>query len=354
MARSRIPTAEQTQVTLGDDRFQQAAADQDSTDELLDTGTAAFAEQMDTPVGRADDGDTRAALLDAPFGATVIVAGRGYTVGRQHTEAIRQVLSAPLVRFLEADAPFAVLDDAVVKRSTVNDDGTIPDDARISLAAVQVQDDVASGLTDRLDGTPAAVTTETDCPDCGPAATTTFQEDDVEVGYRNHAKSIPTNPVGEVRYCLECESTFTRVREVAPDTATIERTRGLYGITDEPVDVGGLYTQSETCQFPMMRERDAYKGLWTASEVAAFVNQKLDDSGEDGELFGFVSVRDGGEKVVWHDDQPWNMEVKFRRVDANVIAERGNREAAPDNTTRSFDVLEGDTPAIEIIRPDPV
>jgi len=349
MARSESPTEEQPQATLGDDRFQRAAADQDGTDELLDIGTAAFAEQMDTPVGRAGDGDTREALLDAPFGATVIVAGRGYTVGRQHTGAIRQVLSAPLVRFLDADAPFAVLEDAIINQSAVYDDGTIPDEARIPLAAVQVHDDVDAPLADRLEGTPASVTTDQDCPDCGPEATTTFQEDDVEVGYQNLATSIPDTPTAEVRYCTECESTFTRVREVEPDIATVERTRGLYGVTDEPVEIGGLYTQSETCLFPMMKETDAYEGLWTASEVAAFVNAKLDDSGEDGEMFGFVTVRDGGEEVVWHDDQPYNMEVTFHRIDSDVLAARGDDEAdlEGDTEVRPFDILEGDAPTVD-------
>ena len=345
MARSESPTEEQPQATLGDDRFQRAAADQDGTDKFLDTGTAAFAEQMNTPVGRADDGDTREALLEAPFGTTVVIAGCGYTVGRRHNEPIRQVLSAPLIRFLEADTSFAVLEDAIINRSAVYDDGTIPDDARIPLAAVQVQDDVDAPLADRLEGTPASVTTEQDCPDCGPDATTTFREDDVEVSYRNRATSIPDNPVAEVRYCTECESTFTRVREVEPDTATVERTRGLYGVTDEPVEIGGLYTQSETCLFPMMKETDAYKGLWTASEVAAFVNAKLDDSGDDGELFGFVTVRDGGDEVVWHDDQPYNMEAKFRRVDVDVVAQRGECAANTDDgdDVSSFDLFETDT-----------
>jgi len=352
MARSNSSGSGQ-QAQLFDTRFQAAASDGGGADETPSVGTPAFAEQMDTPVGQVDDSETREALLDAPFGSTVIIAGRGYTVGRQHTEPIRQVLSAPLLRVLELDTAFAVLDNSLVRRSAANDDGTVPEDAKIPLEAVQVDDNVAPALADRLEETPAAVTTDRACPECGPEATTSFESDDVDNGYKN-ARSIPDNPVAEVRYCHECESTFTRVSEVSPDTATVERTRGLYGVTDEPVEIGGLYVQHETCLFPMMRETNAYCGLWTASEVAEFVNGKLDDSGEDSELFGFVSVRDGGEVVEWHDDQPYNMEATFRRVDAEVVATRGSdgdsngdgaeveREAAPAPENTAFDILDTD------------
>lgn len=347
------------QAQLFDTRFQAPGSDAGEADETPSVGTPAFAEQMDTPIGQVDDGETREALLNAPFGATVIIAGRGYTIGRQHTEPIRQVLSAPLLRVLELDTAFAVLDNSLVRQSAANDDGTVPEDAKIPLEAVQVDDDVEPALADRLEETPAAVTTDRDCPECGPEATTSFDSDDVDNSYKG-ARSIPDNPVAEVRYCHECESTFTRVSEIEPDTATVEQTRGLYGITDEPVEIGGLYVQHETCLFPMMRETNAYCGLWTASEVAKFVNGKLDDSGEDSELFGFVSVQDDGEVVEWHDDQPYNMEVTFRRVDAEVIATRGsdgngngdgtevNQAVTPAPEDAAFDIMDTDSAVLSL------
>lgn len=316
-----------TQTSLTDEMFETAGPE---------TGTRKFAEQMETPVGREGDRATRKALLEASFGTTVIVAGRGYTLGRQHDEPIRCVLSAPLISFLETDRKFAVLDDCIAPRDAACDDGTVPKQARIPLAAVHVRDSDDLSLADALDSTPAAVTTEKDCPDCGPDATTAFREDDVETSYRSRATALPDNPTVEVRYCHECEQTFLRAQNANPDTATIERTRGLYGLSDEPVEIGGLYTLNETCLFRMMKETNAYNGLYTASEVAAFVNAKLDDGEEDDDkdLFGFVSVRDGGDRIVWHDDQPYQYECEFKRVDHELIAARDG--SADDDTDREF------------------
>jgi len=311
------------QATLDADQFTTPApSDTDQTDstssgdpdERPATGTAAFADVLETPVGRSDPGATRSALLGAAFGTTVVVAGRGYTVGRHHQENLRVVLSAPMVRFLETDTPFYVLEDTIVPQDAVPDDGQVPDDAMIPLAAVAVQDTQDRPLAAAVESTPARVTTERACPDCDES-TTAFHEDTVEVSSRNTAQELPSEAVVSVRYCHECEATFLRARDLdaATETAVIERTRGLYGVDDDPIAITGLYTATESCLMRMMKDTNAYDGLWTASEVAAFVNTKLDDTGPDGELFGFVSVHDDG-RIVWHDDQPYSYEVEFKPV----------------------------------------
>jgi len=318
------------QATLTDDRFEREG--------LPARGTRAFAERMDTPVGASTDEETRERILGAPFGATLIIAGRGFTVGRIHDEAIRQVVSVPEVSVVERDDRFALFEDHLAPVSAVrtgeNGDGRAPTSAQIPFAAVSVIN-VDMPLSDRVAESNAPITADTDCPDCGPDATTSFESDSVEVGYRAAVKSLPMDPAEEVRYCHECDDTFVRMRNATPDTGTVERTRGLYGLSEESVEIGGLYALKETCLFPMMRETNAYKGLYTASEVAAFVNKKLQqDDGDPDDLFGFVTVRDGGEEVVWHDDQPYNYECVFKRVDADVIAARGSSDdAGPDRFT---------------------
>lgn len=330
-----------TQSRLTDETFEteRTNAEEDSPpDAAPETGTATFAERMDTPVGRVEDTATRKALLEAGFGTRVVVAGREYTLARQFDEPLRCVLAAPKVQFVDADEQFYLTEDALVPESGVCDDGTPAPDAEIPLTAVHVQDEQAGSLAtvvDRMENSDARVTRSRECPACN-STTTAFQEDDVETTYKSEATALPANPTVEVRYCHECEQTFLCVREVTPDTATIKRTRNLYGLKDDPVEIGGLYTLNETCLFKMVRETDAYKGLWTASEVAAFVNAKLDDSGEEGELFGFVTVQDGGDRVVWHDDQPYDYECEFRRVDAEVIAARNGGDQDGDEQAQPF------------------
>lgn len=87
------------------------------------------------------------------------------------------------------------------------------------------------------------------------------------------------------------------------------KTYNLYGIEDLVEIPNGNYRMLESNLFPFVRCSNKEIGVKTAQEVSEFINAKMDEP-----RFGFVFVKDDGNKVTWYDDQPYNMEITFKRI----------------------------------------
>jgi len=88
----------------------------------------------------------------------------------------------------------------------------------------------------------------------------------------------------------------------------ILETYNIYGEEGKEV-ISGVFERFDTCLFPLARESNEPKGTFTAEEVADFLNKKMR-----GERFGFVYVKDDGNKIEWYDDSPYNVEIMFKKL----------------------------------------
>lgn len=91
-------------------------------------------------------------------------------------------------------------------------------------------------------------------------------------------------------------------------------TRDLYGKRKEfSIEGHTYYREYYTCLFPLAREVSKPKEIWSAKEVSEFLGGKYNAN------FGFIFVRLDEEGIPyslkWQDDNPYNMEVDFVRID---------------------------------------
>lgn len=295
------------QTQLGADRF----------DTTCESTTASEAPTTETPqtFPTADRGpeSIREALLDAVPGQEVIVEGEVFHVACVRNHYLQRMLELPMVEFNEADSALVLGDsdegDVAWAADIPDEKGEPPseDDCIPYEHVVVGENPVLSELSDGEDG--MTVTTDRDCPHCGKTATG-FKQDNAEKTHGGTAE-LPDQLI-ELRHCDDCNVAFAVSRPADPDAATVT-TYDIYG-EENTVDIDGLYVRRDTCLMQFARESNAYEGVWTASEVASFVNGKMNT--EDGaDRSGFVSVKNGGNRVVWHDDNPYNLEIKFVRID---------------------------------------
>lgn len=162
---------------------------------------------------------------------------------------------------------------------------------------VTVREGDESGIYDHL---PASDTR--DCPECDGSGVWQFGDRD---GRRAR----------EVYRCTgdDCRRVWCFDRELpGGSTATVE-TFPWRGREAGETELSGVYRARHRHKQGLAKTQDGPKAWYTADEVAAFLNPKMNDDGE-AERFGFVNVTGRG-AVEWADDFPgWFTRVKFTPV----------------------------------------
>ncbi len=294
------------QARLGEDRFDTAS--QSTTTEEVTTESPTTEPQTAGSTPEA----IREALLDAVPGQEVVIERETYHVAHVQDHYLQKLLELPTVEFNEADSPLvlgAPDEGDVAWAADIPDEKGAPpsEEDRIPYDHIIVgENPVLSELVGGEEG--MTVTTDRDCPHCGKTATG-FEQDNAEESH-GRVTDVP-DPLIELRHCGDCNVAFAVNRPADPDTASVT-TYGIYS-GEDTADIDGLYVRKDTCLMQFMRETDTYKGVWTASEVASFVNGKMNTEG-DADRFGFVNVKQGGKRVVWHDDNPYNTEIEFCQI----------------------------------------
>lgn len=260
---------------------------------------------VEPPTAEADPESVRDALLDVDPGQPVTLAGDTYHVARPKTGAMRVMAGHPTITFADGGTlAVGPASQGVAWEQDIPETGEVAAADVIEYRQVIVREWPA--LPDLGDGV-VAMTNERACPDCGERGLV-FEDDNVQEA-RGRAETVPEDVV-ELRICSACDQPVAVHRTPSRTSTATVQTRSVSGSVDE-VEVSGLYLRYDTDIGPVRRESWAYRGLWTAEEVAALVNARL--SGE--EVWGFASVEGAGERVVWNDDQPFRVEVSFSRVD---------------------------------------
>jgi len=282
----------QTSLTAYEDGGQPAPA----ADQAVD---------VEPPTADADPESVRESLLNVDPSQPVTIAGDTYHVARAKTGAMRVMAGKPTITF-EDGGTLAVgpASQGVAWEQDIPEAGEVAAADITEYRQVIVRDRPA--LPDLGDGV-VAMTNERACPDCGERGLF-FEEDNVQEA-RGRAEAVPEDVV-ELRVCPECDQPVAVHRTPSRASTATVQTRSVSGSVGE-VELSGLYLRYDTDIGPVRRETWAYRGLWTAEEVAALVNKRL--SGD--EVWGFASVEGAGERVVWNDDQPFSVEVSFSRVD---------------------------------------
>lgn len=119
----------------------------------------------------------------------------------------------------------------------------------------------------------------------------------------------------EGRKCTECETHFVIDREIPHETATVQAQshNGEYGDT---VELEGIYREVITSRFKLDPRQRAREGFYSANEVKAKIDAKMNDEG-DAEQFGYTTVNERlrTPSVTWRDD--WydqKLEVTYEPV----------------------------------------
>lgn len=114
-----------------------------------------------------------------------------------------------------------------------------------------------------------------------------------------------------------------------PDTTTVTerhrdndhyKFRGPDHDTEGDTELSGVYERYDSDDFKLSKEDHVFKGVYTASEVAAFANPKVNGDSK----WGYVEVSDDGDHVLVIDDDGfrWNAAIEFERVDPDEIEPR--------------------------------
>lgn len=200
-----------------------------------------------------------------------------------------------------------VADTEVAYRSDYDEDSE-SFDHKVMMDQVSVRSGDKTGVVEAIRESSLTVTDSRDSPIHPRGKIGTFRggfrtpDTAVEL-YKDSGEYGITADTDEERYGPETWYAFVRPFP-EPDTATV--TTKMWMSDPETVEISGVFRREDSGKHAALAGCGGFHGYWSASEVAEFINPKMD-----GEAFGTVRERLGS--ILWRDNEH-TAKVKFKPV----------------------------------------